>query len=226
MKTIKDVVINHFRKNGLLDSKSDQFKITFAGDSPAEQGVTIELVELVTNLMNENPLTKLILDVRNFCESGGQEVNDEPKPFDFELWKLRLSLISEEYNELKIASAEHDEIEERDAIIDLMYVISGYALQRGVHSKLNEDWNEIQKSNMSKFCEDLEDAKYTEASYKRQNVNCERVEMPNGKFVVKSLDSVNKGKVLKSVRYRPAKLIAFDKDDKAEEFHKAKKYYI
>jgi predicted HAD superfamily Cof-like phosphohydrolase len=62
---------------------------------------------------------------------------------------LRLSLIEEEFNELKVASEARDVVEVADALGDLIYVVCGYALEAGINLKAVVE--EIHASNMTKL---------------------------------------------------------------------------
>lgn len=61
---------------------------------------------------------------------------------------LRKDLIDEEYNELLISIANRDIVETADAMVDLIYVIVGAAIEFGI--PLAEVWDEVQRANMAK----------------------------------------------------------------------------
>lgn len=135
--------------------------------------------------------------IREFCMVGGQPAPTEVTQITEERKTFRLSLIKEEFEELMKAVEENDEIEERDAIIDMIYVLGGLAVERGYSDLLDDDFNMVHDNNMSKFCRDEEDARLTVAHYKRQNVNCS-YEQHGEFYVVKRED----GKILKSITWR------------------------
>ncbi len=62
---------------------------------------------------------------------------------------LRCELIREEFQELSDAVATRDEIEMADALGDLIYVVTGFALEMGID--LAAVFSEIQASNMTKL---------------------------------------------------------------------------
>lgn len=62
---------------------------------------------------------------------------------------MYLELIKEEGEELAVALAECDVVEELDAIIDLLVVIIGYGLSRGF--PMVEAWDEVLRSNIAKI---------------------------------------------------------------------------
>ena len=117
--------------------------------------------------------------------------------------KLRISLIAEELKELEEAIAGNDLIEIADALCDIQYVLSGAVLEFGLGEKFAELFNEVQRSNMSKACDNKEEAEATVAHYQeRENTECYFREI-DGKFLVfRSADN----KTLKSINYSPADL--------------------
>ena len=67
---------------------------------------------------------------------------------------LRYKLIREELEELHEALINKDNTEALDAIIDIMYVTLGTAVELGISSEVIEKaFNEVHKSNMSKLDE-------------------------------------------------------------------------
>jgi len=87
---------------------------------------------------------------------------------------LHNNLISEELDEMKNA---HNLTEKCDAIIDQMYLLIGYAIDLGVADRLEDMFDEVHKSNMSKLGSDgkpiyREDGKVMKGpSYFRPNLN-------------------------------------------------------
>ena len=63
--------------------------------------------------------------------------------------KLRISLIEEEVKELKEAMKNKDLVEVADALTDILYVTYGAGHALGIN--LNECFDEVQNSNMSKL---------------------------------------------------------------------------
>lgn len=82
------------------------------------------------------------------------ESNSDPKMANMtdDRIALRLSLIEEEFNELKVASDARDVVEVADALGDLIYVVCGYALEAGID--LSAVVEEIHASNMTKLDSD------------------------------------------------------------------------
>ena len=112
--------------------------------------------------------------------------------------KLRISLLEEELKELKHAIEENDLVEVADAFADLQYVLSGAILEFGLGSKFKELFDEVQRSNMSKPCKTLEEAKQTQEYYKRERGMDSYIEKRDNEYLVYRIGD---GKVLKSINY-------------------------
>lgn len=67
---------------------------------------------------------------------------------------LRHSLMKEENEEYLNACLEDNKIEIADALGDKLYVLLGTIIQHGFQDKIEEVFNEIHRSNMSKLDED------------------------------------------------------------------------
>lgn len=64
---------------------------------------------------------------------------------------LRYNLLLEELNEYKEAFENDDLVEVCDAIIDILYLTYGTAVEHGMKDKLDKMFYEVQNSNMSKL---------------------------------------------------------------------------
>ncbi len=117
--------------------------------------------------------------------------------------QLRINLLQEELDELKEAIADNDMLEIADALSDLQYVLSGAVLEFGLAHKFKALFDEVQRSNMSKVCPDLETAQRTLAYYESKDGTRGYIkEADHGFLVYREGDH----KVLKSVDYSPADL--------------------
>jgi len=67
---------------------------------------------------------------------------------------LRYNLMKEENEEYFEAVQNNDEIEIADALGDMLYILCGTILEHGLQHKIEEVFDEIQRSNMSKLGED------------------------------------------------------------------------
>ena len=68
--------------------------------------------------------------------------------------KLRFNLMKEENEEYLEAATNNDLVEVADALGDMLYILCGTIIEHGMQHKIEEIFNEIQRSNMSKLGED------------------------------------------------------------------------
>ena len=87
-----------------------------------------------------------------FMKTFGQEVKKKPSLSTDKINNLRVSLINEEFEEFKEAIKKNDLREVADALTDILYVTYGAGHAFGVN--LDECFDEVQRSNMSKLGED------------------------------------------------------------------------
>ncbi|MGS2740516.1 pyrophosphohydrolase domain-containing protein [Sinomicrobium sp. M5D2P17] len=67
---------------------------------------------------------------------------------------LRFNLMAEENEEYLEAAKNQDLVEVADALGDMLYILCGTILEHGMQHKIEEVFEEIQRSNMSKLGED------------------------------------------------------------------------
>ena len=70
--------------------------------------------------------------------------------------KLRFDLMKEENEEYFEAANNNDLVEVADALGDMLYILCGTIIEHGLQYKIEEVFNEIQRSNMSKLGQDGE----------------------------------------------------------------------
>tara|TARA_B100001540_G_scaffold229163_1_gene203381 strand:+ start:191 stop:562 length:372 start_codon:yes stop_codon:yes gene_type:complete len=87
-----------------------------------------------------------------FMKTFGQEVKTVSGLSNEKINSLRISLISEELEELKKAILDNDITEVADALTDILYVTYGAGHAFGIN--LDKCFNEVQESNMSKLGKD------------------------------------------------------------------------
>jgi len=93
-------------------------------------------------------LEKLI----DFHRATQVHIEDRPTAdLPLEITELRLSLLSEELEEYRQAVNSKDLIEVADALTDLLYVLLGTMVSHGLQEYGTELFDEVHKSNMSKF---------------------------------------------------------------------------
>jgi predicted HAD superfamily Cof-like phosphohydrolase len=88
-------------------------------------------------------------DVKKFMETYGQEIKNQSDFPSEKIMKLRIDLIQEELDELKVAIKEKNLIEVADALTDILYVTYGAGHSFGLN--LDKCFAEVQRSNMSKL---------------------------------------------------------------------------
>jgi len=93
--------------------------------------------------------------VQEFHESFGLGIQHKPiAKLDENKLKLRFDLMAEENEEYLEAAKNNDLVEVADALGDMLYILCGTILEHGMQYKIEEVFNEIQRSNMSKLGED------------------------------------------------------------------------
>ena len=90
--------------------------------------------------------------VKAFMNTYGQDVKEKAEFPENKIVQLRIDLIEEELNELKEAIKNKDIVEVADALTDILYVTYGAGHSFGVN--LDQCFDEVQSSNMSKLGED------------------------------------------------------------------------
>lgn len=90
-------------------------------------------------------MSKVFTDVTLFMKSVGQTVSSKNP----EQVKLYEKLIKEEYQEWLTACETNNEVEQIDACFDIMWVVVGFMLSKGIDCEAV--WNEGAYSNLSKI---------------------------------------------------------------------------
>jgi predicted HAD superfamily Cof-like phosphohydrolase len=151
--------------------------------------------------------------VREFNEAFGLDVPSVPQVGIFrenpKLVELKEALIVEEVEELRQAIRDEHMIEVADALGDILYVVYGAGIAFGLD--MDEIFSLIHDSNMSKLCNDEDEAKDTVLWYKEKYENNESIyDSPAYRYDAKSAKFVvyneRTGKVLKSINYKPVDL--------------------
>lgn len=141
--------------------------------------------------------------IYEFLEISGAKKDDKTKI------DLSISLIEEELNELKQGCLNNDKDEIKDAIADLFFVIMNNAYFNNLNiEEIEEVYNKVCISNMSKFCTSVEEAEETVKHYLNGThwdklgiiIDCDWYKEGNY-YIVKRED----GKILKSINYKPIK---------------------
>lgn len=97
-------------------------------------------------------MKKQIKAVQLFHESFGLGVKHEPiADLGERINALRFNLMKEENEEYLEAVQNNDIVEVADALGDMLYILCGTILEHGLQYKIEEVFDEIQRSNMSKL---------------------------------------------------------------------------
>lgn len=96
-----------------------------------------------------------IAAVHEFHTAFGLGINNKPVA-DLGAAKnlLRYNLMKEENEEYLEAAQNNDLTEVADALGDMLYILCGTIIEHGMQHKIEEVFNEIQRSNMSKLGSD------------------------------------------------------------------------
>ena len=79
---------------------------------------------------------------------------NEPMLLSVDDYVLRHKLMLEENSEYLEACSNNDLVEVADALGDQLYILCGTILKHGLQNKIEEVFNEIHRSNMSKLDDD------------------------------------------------------------------------
>lgn len=95
-----------------------------------------------------------IAAVSEFHKAFGLGIKETPTA-DLGIKKnlLRYELMREENEEYLEAANNNDLVEVADALGDMLYILCGTIIEHGMQYKIEEVFNEIQRSNMSKLGE-------------------------------------------------------------------------
>ena len=96
-------------------------------------------------------MKKQIEAVEKFHNAFGQDNGKYPRPLTEDEYELRHSLMQEENNEYLDACDENSLVEIADALGDQLYILCGTILRHGMQHIIEDVFDEIQASNMSKL---------------------------------------------------------------------------
>ena len=97
-------------------------------------------------------MKKRIDAVTQFHNAFGLGVSEQPLASLGEAKnKLRFELMKEENEEYLEAAQNNDLVEVADALGDMLYILCGTIIEHGMQYKIEEVFDEIQRSNMSKL---------------------------------------------------------------------------
>lgn len=97
-------------------------------------------------------MKKPLAAVGKFHSAFGLGISNKPIPSLGDAGnKLRFNLMKEENEEYLKAANDGDLTEVADALGDMLYILCGTILEHGLQDKMEEIFDEIQESNMSKL---------------------------------------------------------------------------
>ncbi|TRO63972.1 nucleoside triphosphate pyrophosphohydrolase family protein [Christiangramia sabulilitoris] len=97
-------------------------------------------------------MKKRIAAVKEFHSAFGLGINEKPVANLGEAKNLlRFNLMKEENEEYLEAANSNDLAEVADALGDMLYILCGTIIEHGMQHKIEEVFDEIQSSNMSKL---------------------------------------------------------------------------
>ena len=150
-------------------------------------------------------------EVEEFNSLMNKPNNYEPTIPEKKEWKFVYDFILEELEEYREACERGDIIEVLDAICDIAYVSLGNAtMLHGLKDKIWPAYQEVQASNLSKACQNEEEAKATvEKRSQEQGEACHYEKVGNKYVVYRSRDR----KVMKNINYFRPNLKQFFNED-------------
>ena len=90
--------------------------------------------------------------VKDFHDTFGLNYNDSPTvDLEKKIIELRFNLMKEENEEYIEAARNNDIVEVADALGDMLYILCGTIIEHGMSDIIEDVFDEIQKSNMSKL---------------------------------------------------------------------------
>jgi len=92
-----------------------------------------------------------INQVAQFHRAFGQTIEQKPTLVNKQLSNLRFELMKEENEEYLEAVLNDDLVEVADALADQLYILCGTILTHGMQDIIEDCFQEIQRSNMSKL---------------------------------------------------------------------------
>jgi len=97
-------------------------------------------------------MKKQLNAVKDFHDTFGLNYNDSPTvDLGKKIIELRFNLMKEENEEYIEAARNNDIIEIADALGDMLYILCGTIIEHGMSDIIEDVFDEIQKSNMSKL---------------------------------------------------------------------------
>ncbi len=180
---------------GLLNSLRDRDQLSMI---PENEWASATAKKIANTFKGD--YVPFVSEVEEFNATMGKPNNYEPTiPENTKEWMFVYDFILEELEEYKAACEAGDIVEVLDALCDIAYVsIGNGAMLHGLKDKLWDAYQEVQGSNMSKACNNEEEAQATvERRSKEQDEPCHYEKVGEYFIVYRSRDR----KVMKNINY-------------------------
>lgn len=115
--------------------------------------------------------------VNEFMEVFKRDIKTSPALIPQEAAAMRYKLMNEENEEYAVAVKNGDLVEIADALGDMLYILCGTMIEHGMQDKIEEIFDEIHRSNMTKLDYDgkpilRDDGKILKGpAYEKPNIN-------------------------------------------------------
>lgn len=195
MSSFKDMIEVELRSSiGLLQSLRDRDQLSMI---PEHEWAELTAQRIADKFKGE--YVPFVSEVEEFNATMGKPNNYESTIPDTKAWMFVYDFILEELEEYKVACESGDIVEVLDALCDIAYVsIGNGALLHGLKDKLWDAYQEVQGSNMSKACNNEEEAQATVLRRsKEQNADCHYEKVGDYYIVYRTSDK----KVMKNINY-------------------------
>ena len=96
-------------------------------------------------------MKKQLDSVAEFHNAFSVRNEKDPMIIPYNLWNLRADMMQEELDEYKEACKEEKILEVADALADQLYILCGTILAHGMQDIIEDVFNEVHRSNMSKL---------------------------------------------------------------------------
>ena len=114
--------------------------------------IKLKITILKKNFKLVKMINKYTDQVTNFHKAFEIEFSKKPTvEIKKNIIDLRFNLMDEENKEYKIAAENNDIVEVADALGDMLYILCGTLITHGMQNIIDDVFDEIQKSNMSKL---------------------------------------------------------------------------
>ena len=204
----EEIALELIKGLGTLSSLRDRDQLSM---TPESEWADLMANKIVDKFKGE--YVPFVSEVEEFNATMGKPNNYEPTiPENTKEWMFVYDFILEELEEYKAACEAGDIVEVLDALCDIAYVsIGNGAMLHGLKDKLWDAYQEVQASNMSKACNNEEEAQATvQRRSKEQNEPCHYEKVGEYFIVYRSRDK----KVMKNINYfRPDLKQFFQKDN-------------